>query len=323
MSASSKHASIFGETVHPRCSIPMGIMVCGAQTKTLAPILENPVISDRATLECAISPIIEIFRSLIFPFFSLTLIKSSKAWEGCACIPSPALITEDFTRFEKRVKDIQAAGLAVFVWMECTIWETAWYLRGMENLMVDMATEDAKATRLLDIITEKACYRAEKFAAMGVDILGLGDDIGMQETSMMSSGMYRQWLGPRLKLVIQAAKAILPDILISYHSCGKTTTLVPELIDAGIDILNPVQPECMDFEETHQQFGDQISFNGTIGTQKLMPFGTPQQIRDEVFKNMDIAGEKGGLFCCPTHVVEPDVPWENIEAYVQACRDYK
>jgi uroporphyrinogen decarboxylase len=237
--------------------------------------------------------------------------------------PWPDFKGVDFTRFEKRVKDIQAAGLAVFVWMECTIWETAWYLRGVENLMMDMATEDAKATRLLDIITEKACYRAGKFAAMGVDILGLGDDIGMQETSMMSSGMYRQWLGPRLKRVIQAAKAILPDILISYHSCGKATTLVPELIDAGIDILNPVQPECMDFEETHQQFGDQISFNGTIGTQKLMPFGTPQQIRDEVFKNMDIAGEKGGLFCCPTHVVEPDVPWENIEAYVQACRDYK
>lgn len=237
--------------------------------------------------------------------------------------PWPDFTGVDFTSFAKQTKDIQAKGLAAFVWMECTIWETAWYLRGMDNLMLDMAMEDSKAIRLLDIITDKACYRAEKFAAMGVDILGLGDDIGMQETAMMSPEMYRQWLGPRLKRVIDVAKAIKPDILISYHSCGTATPLIPELIEAGIDILNPVQPECMDFKEIHKQFGDKISFNGTIGTQKLLPFGTPQQIRDEVSKNLDIAGETGGLFCCPTHVIEPDVPWENIEAYVLACRDYK
>jgi uroporphyrinogen decarboxylase len=237
--------------------------------------------------------------------------------------PWPDFTGVDFTNIAKQTKDIQAKGLAVFIWMECTIWETAWYLRGMDNLMLDMAMEDARAVRLLDIITDKACYRAEKFAAMGVDILGLGDDIGMQQAAMISSEMYQQWLGPRLKRVIDAAKAIKPDILISYHSCGMATPLVPELIDAGIDILNPVQPECMDFEEVHKEFGDQISFNGTIGTQQLFPFGSPQQIRDEVFKNMDIAGERGGLFCCPTHVVEPEVPWKNIEAYVQACRDYK
>lgn len=249
-----------------------------------------------------------------------------KAFDSVAHIedyPWPDFEGVDFGRFEEQTRDIQDVGLAVFVWMECTIWETAWYLRGMDNLMMDMAMEDAKAQCLLDILTDKACYRAKKFAAMGVDILGLGDDIGMQETTMMSCDMYSQWLGPRLKRVIQAAKSVKPDILISYHSCGKATALVPELIDAGIDILNPVQPECMDFKEVHAQFGDQISFNGTLGTQQLMPFGTPQQIRDTVFKNMDIAGAEGGLFCCPTHVVEPEVPWENIEAYVQACREYR
>ena len=79
----------------------------------------------------------------------------------------------------------------------------------------------------------------------------------------------------------------------------------------------------MEFVEVHHQFGDQIAFDGTIGTQKLMPFGTPPEVRNEVFRNLDIAGEKGGLFCCPTHVIEPEVPWENIEAYAQACTDYK
>jgi len=237
--------------------------------------------------------------------------------------PWPDFTAVNFTQFESIVRDIQSHNLAVFVWMECTIWETAWYLRQMDNLMVDMSMNDPKAERLLDIITDKACYRAEKFVAMGIDILGLGDDIGIQGTTMLSSKMYEQWLAPRLKRVIDAAKAVKPDILISYHSCGKITPLIPQLIDAGIDILNPVQPECMDFQEVHKQFGNRLAFNGTIGTQKLLPFGTPREIRDEVFRNLDIAGEKGGLFCCPTHVIEPEVPWENIEAYALACNDYK
>ena len=79
----------------------------------------------------------------------------------------------------------------------------------------------------------------------------------------------------------------------------------------------------MKFEEIHRDFSDRLSFNGTIGTQQMMPFGSPQEIRDEVFRNLDIAGDRGGLFCCPTHVIEPEVPWANIEAYIQACRDYK
>jgi len=79
----------------------------------------------------------------------------------------------------------------------------------------------------------------------------------------------------------------------------------------------------MDFEKIYKKYGDRISFNGTIGTQKLMPFGTPDQIKKEVFKNLDLTGKKGGLFCCPTHMLEPKVPWENIEAYVKACNEYK
>ncbi|OXU15427.1 uroporphyrinogen decarboxylase family protein [Sedimentisphaera salicampi] len=237
--------------------------------------------------------------------------------------PWPDFTGVDFEQFADSCRNIRSRGLAVFVWMECTIWETAWYIRGMDNLMLDMTMGDPKASRLLDIITEKACYRAEKFAAMDSDILGLGDDIGMQNTTIMSPEMYRQWLQPRLKKVIDAAKSVNPDILISYHSCGKATGLIPELIEAGIDILNPVQPECMDFEKVHADFGDKISFNGTIGTQQLMPFGTPQEVKDQVKKNLDIAGQKGGLFCCPSHVIEPEVPWENIEAYVEACREYK
>jgi uroporphyrinogen decarboxylase len=135
--------------------------------------------------------------------------------------------------------------------------------------------------------------------------------------------MYRTWLKPRLTRVIAAAKAAKPDILISYHSCGYVLPFIDDLIDAGVDILNPVQPECMAFAELQAQYGERLSFNGTIGTQQLMPYGTPQQVRDEVRRNLELAGEKGGLFCCPTHMLEPEVPWANVEAYVEAVKHFR
>ena len=78
----------------------------------------------------------------------------------------------------------------------------------------------------------------------------------------------------------------------------------------------------MDFEDVHRDFGDRVSFWGTIGTQQLIPYGTPAEIKRQVWKNLDIAGSKGGLWCTPTHILEPEVPWENIIAYVEACREY-
>ncbi len=145
----------------------------------------------------------------------------------------------------------------------------------------------------------------------------------MQHTIMMSEELYRTWLLPRLKRIISAAKAIKPDILIIYHSCGFVEPMIPYLIEAGVDILNPIQPESMNFAEIKRKFGDKISFHGTIGTQTTMPFGTPEEVREAVFKNLRIAGENGGLLVAPTHMLEPEVPVENIVAYIEACRDFK
>lgn len=236
--------------------------------------------------------------------------------------PWPEFERIDFSYLQPQVEAIHAEKLAVFVWAECTVWETAWYLRNMENLFVDMAGEDPMAEYLLDKITGLACFRARQFAAAGVDILGLGDDIGMQHTTLMRPEMYRTWLKPRLARVIAAAKAVKPDILISYHSCGYVEPFIEDLIEVGVDILNPVQPECMDFAAIHARFGGRISFSGTLGTQQLMPYGTPDEVRQEVTRNLTLAGAAGGLFCCPTHMLEPEVPWANVEAYISAVRGF-
>lgn len=101
------------------------------------------------------------------------------------------------------------------------------------------------------------------------------------------------------------------------------TPLIDDFIEAEIDVLNPVQPECMDFKDIHAEFGDRVSFWGTIGTQTTMPFGTPSEVKEAVHRNLKIAGPQGGLLCSPTHLVEPEVLWENILAYINACKTFK
>lgn len=236
--------------------------------------------------------------------------------------PFPDFSNADTNHQKKQVEEIHTRGLAAIGGMACTIWETSWYMRSMEELMMDMKTEDEKAVYLLDKVTENACCRASAYAKAGVDVIQMGDDIGMQNSIMMSKEMYRTWLKPRLSKVINAAREINPDIIIHYHTCGYVTPLINDLIEAGIDVLNPVQPECMSFKEIHAEFSDRLSFDGTIGTQTTMPFGTPEDVRREVHKNLEIAGNKGGLFCTPTHLLEPEVPWENIVAYVDACKEF-
>ncbi len=237
--------------------------------------------------------------------------------------PFPDYTKADYSHQKPQVEAIHAQGLAAMGSMQCTIWEQSWYMRGMLELMEDMMDEDEKADYILDRVTENSCARAASFARAGCDLLFLGDDIGMQRTIMMSVDMYRTWLKPRLKRVIEAARKEKPDIIVLYHSCGYVEPFIPELIDAGVDVLNPVQPECMDFKKIHDMYGDVLSFNGTIGTQTVMPFETPDGVRRKVFENLEIAGDKGGLVCCPTHLLEPEVPWENIEAYIRACEEFK
>ena len=134
--------------------------------------------------------------------------------------PYPSVDESKLEEFRNKVSALHGKGLASFGSMQMTVWEASWYLRSMEELMVDMMTESETATILLDKITDFACEKARAYASAGIDILSLGDDIGTQNSIMLDVGLWEQWLRPRLKKVITAAKEINPDILIFYHSCG-------------------------------------------------------------------------------------------------------
>jgi uroporphyrinogen decarboxylase len=224
---------------------------------------------------------------------------------------------EDFTA---RVAAVQARGLAALAVMDCTIFETAWFMRSMERLLLDFADASPFAAALLDRITAVREVQARRYAESGADVICLGDDVGTQRGMLMSVRMWRTWLKGRLARVIAAAREVRPEVLVFFHSDGDVTAIVEDLVEIGVDILNPVQPECMDPLALHLQFGRRLCLWGTVGTQSTFPFGSPGDVRREVLARIEAVGRDGGLFLAPTHMIEPEVPFANIVAFVDAVK---
>jgi uroporphyrinogen decarboxylase len=139
---------------------------------------------------------------------------------------------------------------------------------------------------------------------------------------LMSPSTWRRWLKPRLARIIATARAVNPDIIVRYHSDGNPGAIIPELIEIGVDVLNPVQPECLDPAEVKRRFGDSLAFWGAMGTQTTMPFGSPEEVARVVRERIETIGAGGGLVLAPTHVLQPDVSWENILAFFDAIDRY-
>jgi len=200
------------------------------------------------------------------------------------------------------------------------IFETAWQLLGFERIFEDFLLNPEIPIAVLDHITADNCFRARRLAEAGVDMLRTGDDVGMQDRLMMRPEIWREFLKPRLAAEIAAAREVNPDLPVWYHSDGDISLIIEDLIEVGVTVLNPIQPECLDVYEIKEKYGDRLAFWGTIGTQTVMPFGTPKEVRQEVKKMIDLFAP--GLVLAPTHVLEPDVPWENVLAFFEAVEEY-
>jgi len=167
---------------------------------------------------------------------------------------------------------------------------------------------------LYTVIVAKATAKA------GVDVLKTGDDVATQNSLIFSPQIWRSVMKPRWAEVYQEARKIKKDIQIWYHSDGNTDEIIQDLIEIGVTILNPVQPECMDPIKVKEKFGSILTLDGTVGTQSVMPFGSAQQVKDYVIDRRETPGMNGGLILSPTHVLEPEVPIENILAFFEVCK---
>jgi uroporphyrinogen decarboxylase len=197
-----------------------------------------------------------------------------------------------------------------------TIFETAWALRGLEQMMLDMVMNPDLAEHLLDIPYHYHLSAAKKLVELGVDMIWTGDDIGSQRQMMISPRMWRKYFKPRMANFISTLKAINPAVKIAYHTDGNVEPVIPELIEIGIDVLNPIQPASMDPAKIKKEYGDQLCYWGTIDEQQTLPFGTPDDVAREVRLRLETIGFDGGLILAPTHHVQLDTPLENFWAMV-------
>ena len=195
-----------------------------------------------------------------------------------------------------------------------TILETAWALRGLEQMLLDMALDPDLANHLLDIPYHYHLAAAKKLVDCGVDMIWTGDDIGSQHGMMISPRMWRKYLKPRMANFISELKEINPDIKLAYHSDGDIMPIIPELIEIGLDVLNPIQPASMDPAQIKNEFGDKLCFWGSIDEQHTLPFGSAADVAAEVRLRMETIGRNGGLILAPTHHVQLDTPLENFWA---------
>jgi len=258
----------------------------------------------------------EIQSPKFHPLASLSTVEEINAY------PWPDL-DEDY-RYEealKKTKEYQQRGYAVCGEMYQTIFETAWLMRNMEQFMIDLVLNEDIAHIICDNITRIRIKQARLLAKIGVDIIRLGDDIVSQQGLMMSPEIYSHFFKPRLKKIIRAAKEENPDVIIFMHSCGKVEEVIEDFIDAGVEVLNPLQPECNDLKMIHDRYKDRLSFWGGIGVQNVMPFGTPDEVTDKVKETNDLLGSEGGFLLAPAHILDPSVPWQNVIAYIEAAKN--
>jgi uroporphyrinogen decarboxylase len=222
--------------------------------------------------------------------------------------------------------DLRAAGEAAhadgdFAWVFAGhIYESAWQVRGYEEFLVDLLTRRDWAEFILDKFCANSAAVAVAAARAGYDCLKTGDDVANQNSMMFHPDLWREVMKPRWARVIAAARAFKPDIHVWYHSDGNVLDILDDLVEIGVTILNPVQPECMDPLQVRKRMGSRLAFDGCVGTQTTFPFGTPAEMRDAV-RNLAVSmnGLNGGLMLSPTHVLEPDIPPANVVAFFEEC----
>ena len=197
-----------------------------------------------------------------------------------------------------------------------TIFETAWALRGYEQMLMDFVLNPDLAERILNIPYQYHLTAAKKLVQMDVDMIWIGDDVGMQTGLLISPKTWRKFLKPKMANFIASLKAINPQVKVAYHSDGNVSAIIPDLIEIGLDVLNPIQPACMDPAELKQKYGDKLCFWGSMDVQYTLPFGKPEDARHEVLTRLKTIGRDGGLVIGPTHHVQLDTPMENFWAMV-------
>jgi uroporphyrinogen decarboxylase len=207
------------------------------------------------------------------------------------------------------------------------IFEMSQRVRGMQNLMIDLASNEALAGAFLDKMVElKIKFWETALTQLGdvIDVISEADDYGTQTSQLISPRMFRRIFKPRLQTLFTRIHQLSPDAKLFFHSDGNIRPILPDLIEIGIDILNPIHITATGMEPgtLKRDFGKDVAFwGGGVETQSVLPFGTPQEVKDNVRCNIDALASGGGYVFNTIHNIQADVPPQNIVAMIEALRD--
>jgi hypothetical protein len=199
--------------------------------------------------------------------------------------------------------------------------EKAYFARGIENLLADIAGDPGFVKRLCDMIIRKNIVMLENILTCPyIDGVLLGSDWGTQKDLIMSPESWRYLIKEGERAEYELVKSYGKDVFV--HSCGKIDLIIPDLCDMGLQVLNPVQPECMDIYELKRLYGDTLTFWGGIGTQRTLPYGTPDEVRAEASHIIAEMSRNGGYITSPSQDIIKDVPYENLIALIETAKEH-
>ena len=244
-------------------------------------------------------------------------------WYGMDVPTSPEKVRGfgNYDTFFDNVKELaDRTGKYVLLGIYGSHFEKAYFSRGIENFLADMCGHPEFARGLLQRIVDRNMVMLEAMLTAGeIDGVLLGSDWGTQLDLLMSPAIWDDMIRPGEQREYDLIHSFGKDVWI--HSCGCIDKLAGRLVEMGVDVLNPVQPECMDIAALKRDFGDKLAFWGGISTQTVLPFGTPDEVRAEARRVRDLMGAGGGYIFSPSQDLQADVPAENMLALLEVARE--
>ena len=206
------------------------------------------------------------------------------------------------------------------VWF--TLFERLWMLRGFNNMLMDPYINNAEFIYLRDRIVDFSLVQIESWATFNADAVYFSDDWGSQRSLLMNPDDWRIFYKPAYEKLFRKVRD--NGMKVFMHLCGNVVEIIPDLIEIGLDVLNPVQPQAMDIKELSDRFGGKLCFYGGIDVQGTMILGTPDDVRKEINNLVDLFGRfNGGYICSTSHSIMPETPLDNIIAMFEAIKDVK
>jgi len=200
-----------------------------------------------------------------------------------------------------------------------SMYERGWTLRGMENLLMDMLAEPNFVDELLDAVCEHNLKIIDIALEYPIDFFHFGDDWGQQKGLIMGPSHWRRFIKPLVARMYQ--RVLDSGRFVSQHSCGDIHEILPDLIDIGLSVYQTFQPEIYDVRSAKREYGKHLTFWGGISTQRVLPYATPDEVKQVAQEMMKIMSVSGGYIAAPTHDIPADVPAENIVALIEAFNE--